>query len=345
MADQTLTTGDDTVDFFIRLKGSINGATSIAMIDSTIDGGAGKDILNVDDWYPTSHFTLDASDTGIVTMTTVSGYTSFTNFEQIKFANVTMDLGSTGADSLVSTSTKGDLLFGFAGDDNLLGGIGADTLTGGSGNDSYVVDNVGDKVFELPSQGTDTVKSSITYGLSIDVENLTLTGSAAINATGNALANMLVGNSAANTISGGDGNDIMTGAAGNDKMNGGAGNEMITGGAGRDIMTGGTGKDMFIYKAISETGKLSTTRDTITDFTHASDKLHLSALDANSTLAGNQAFKFLGKGAFSGHAGELHFAVSGANTIVSGDTNGDKVADFHIQLNGNVALTAVDFVL
>lgn len=72
-------------------------------------------------------------------------------------------------------------------------------------------------------------------------------------------------------------------------------------------------------------------------------ELHL--LDAIANVAGNQAFNFIGTQAFSGSAGQLHYAPSGANTLISGDVNGDRTADFSILLNGAHALTATDFVL
>ncbi|TDI15043.1 calcium-binding protein, partial [Acinetobacter baumannii] len=89
-------------------------------------------------------------------------------------------------------------LTGGAGDDYLNGGGGADKLLGGTGNDSYVIDNTGDIVTENTGEGIDTVLSSITYTLGNNLENLTLTGSTAINGTGNALNNVIVGNSAIN---------------------------------------------------------------------------------------------------------------------------------------------------
>ena len=78
-----------------------------------------------------------------------------------------------------------DLLLGTAAADTLDGGTGADQMSGGNGNDTYVVNNGGDIVTELAGQGTDTVQSAIDYLLGANVENLNLTGIAAINGTGN----------------------------------------------------------------------------------------------------------------------------------------------------------------
>ena len=89
-------------------------------------------------------------------------------------------------------------------------------MTGGLGNDTYVVDNVGDVVTEALNAGTDTVQSSINYTLGANVENLTLTGSADINGTGNTLDNTITGNSGNNILDGVGGADTMIGGAGND---------------------------------------------------------------------------------------------------------------------------------
>jgi Ca2+-binding RTX toxin-like protein/GH24 family phage-related lysozyme (muramidase) len=155
------------------------------------------------------------------------------NYEAVNGMAGTLGLGTAKADYLYGTLQRdlilglegNDHLFGFEGDDVLYGGDGADFLAGYEGNDvldggsgadqmsgylgddTYVVDNPGDVVTEYSNQGIDTVQSSITYALTADVENLTLTGAAAINGVGNSLNNILYGNSAANTLTGGDGDD------------------------------------------------------------------------------------------------------------------------------------------
>ena len=109
-----------------------------------------------------------------------------------------------------------DIIDALGGNDTLDGGTGADSMIGGLGDDLYIVDDIGDTITEAAGEGTDSVQSSVTYTLSSDVENLTLTGVLAINATGNALNNVITGNAAANTLDGGAGNDTLIGGAGAD---------------------------------------------------------------------------------------------------------------------------------
>jgi Ca2+-binding RTX toxin-like protein len=123
--------------------------------------------------------------------------------------------GGAAADTL-SGGLGNDILDGGAGNDRLDGGAGRDTMTGGSGDDTYLVDDAADQVTELAEQGRDTVLSAISYTLGSNVEELRLTGSAAINGTGNALDNIILGNSGANQLAGGGGMDKLIGAAGND---------------------------------------------------------------------------------------------------------------------------------
>ena len=86
--------------------------------------------------------------------------------------------------------------------------------------------------------------------------------------------------------------------------------------------------------------------DTITDFSHAQgDRIDLAGIDARFTVAGDQAFTFIGTAAFTGVAGQLHIWQNAGRTIVSGDVNGNGTADFNIVLTGTINLVAADFVL
>ncbi|MEQ1717959.1 MAG: calcium-binding protein [Hyphomicrobium sp.] len=270
-----------------------------------------------------------------------------------------------------------------AGNDTFVATGRIGTLDGGLGNDIYALDSFTPTITD--TGGIDTITSSITRSLAAltQIENLTLIGTGNVNSTGNGLANILIGNAGNNTIDGGLGDDTMDGAAGNDTLTGGAGVDKLTGGLGvdslsggdgkdlltggdgndtlnggllRDAMSGGTGADKFVFSVAADMGKTALTRDTISDFTHnttlaLSDRIDLSAIDASTKIAGNNAFTWAGKVAFTGVAGQLHYLVSDAigtandKTIVEGDYNGDKIADFQIELAGMKALVAADFVL
>ena len=101
-------------------------------------------------------------------------------------------------------------------------------------------------------------------------------------------------------------------------------------------MTGGADGDTFVFRQGAGKG------DVISDFSHAQgDKIDLSGIDASVKASGNQAFSFIGAKDFSGKAGELHY-VDG---VVSGDVNGDKNADFLIEIANHHDLVASDFIL
>ncbi|MBC7996023.1 MAG: hypothetical protein H7Z15_22580 [Rhizobacter sp.] len=123
--------------------------------------------------------------------------------------------GGLGDDTLLGLEGN-DLLIGDAGNDLLDGGLGEDRLHGGGGDDTYVVNDQGDVVTELPGGGVDAVHSLVDYSLGAEIETLMLSGTTALNGTGNGLNNLLVGNIGANTLDGGAGADQMLGGAGDD---------------------------------------------------------------------------------------------------------------------------------
>jgi serralysin len=138
-------------------------------------------------------------------------------------------------------------------------------------------------------------------------------------------------------IDGGAGNDKLNGDAGNDKLVGGTGNDTLYGGLGADDLYGGPGKDTFVFKTLAESKVAASGRDTIFDFS-PSDRIDLSAIDADTKHAGNQEFDFIGTKAFSGQAGELRYVKMASDTLIYADTNGDKKADFAIHLDDAVTL-------
>jgi Ca2+-binding RTX toxin-like protein len=166
---------------------------------------------------------------------------------------------------------------------------------------------------------------------------------AAIRLVGTGLADQWVGTQWADTLLGGAGNDHIRGGAGNDLLSGGLGADTLQGGDGKDRLTGGGGADQFVFATAAEAG-LGAARDVVADFVAGVDRIDLSAIDANTGLESDQAFSFLGAGAFTGVAGQLRY-VAGAQGLLAGDTNGDGVADFHITLLGNPVLSASDLLL
>ncbi len=148
--------------------------------------------------------------------------------------------------NVLTGNSANNTLTGGDGNDTLNGGSGSDTMIGGAGDDSYVVNVSTDIVTEVAGAGIDTVQSSITLTLANNVEALVLTGTSAINSTGNTMNNLVRGNTAANTLNGGTGNDIIEGGAGNDTLTDTAGTALFNGGAGTDTMTGGTAAELYL---------------------------------------------------------------------------------------------------
>ncbi|MEW5967529.1 MAG: calcium-binding protein [Pseudomonadota bacterium] len=200
-----------------------------------LDGGLGSDTLRGGTGNDT--YVVNVS-TDVVTENANEGIDTVESSVTLTLANNVENLVLTGTSAINGTGNSlNNVITGNSANNTLTGGSGADTLIGGAGNDTYVVDNTGDIVTELANEGTDLVQSSVTYSLANNVENLTLTGTGAINGTGNALDNVLTGNSANNTLIGGAGNDRLNGGSGSDTMRGGTGNDTYVVNVSTDVVT------------------------------------------------------------------------------------------------------------
>ncbi|GAB6142468.1 hypothetical protein JCM14076_31980 [Methylosoma difficile] len=338
-ADNVLNGGDGTDKLFGGLG------------NDTLDGGTGIDVLTGGDGND-SYYIDTSSDSVVENTKIVAGVTvqegTDTIFSSVtyKIANVNVEnltltgstnINATGTDAnnVVTGNAGNNILSGAGGNDTINGGDGKDTLDGGKGADTmrgnlgddlYIIDDAGDRAIEAASEGFDTVQSSVSYTLAVNVEALALTATSVINGTGNAGNNMLTGNSANNVLSGLDGDDVLDGGAGTDKL------------------TGGNGNDIFKFTAVTDTKVAAP--DIITDFIGGSDKINF----ANLHTAAVPLVLLTDKGAdFTHTAGEIKFAASGsisADTTISVDLNGDANADFSVLLTGYSAnLTISDFII
>jgi len=221
----------------------------------TLIGGAGDDVYIVD---TATDVIIENANEGIDTVRSDVSYVLGANLEKLVLTGSNATNGTGNALSNVLT--------GNAVANILDGGTGIDILIGGDGDDTYIVDTTTDTITETATGGNDTVQSSVTYtlGASSNLENLSLTGSNAINGTGNALSNFLLGNSANNTLTDTlGGNDVLQGLSGNDILNDTSGNNLLDGGIGTDTITAGSGSDLVIGGASSDTITTGTGYDVI----------------------------------------------------------------------------------
>lgn len=276
---------------------------------------------------------MSASDKFRIYVYGYSTYSTITSGQM--YADDFTATGLVSSINVINGDSGPNTLKGTAGSDLIDGKGGADTMYGYGGNDTYIVNNVNDEVIEDAGGGTDLIKSSVTYRLPANVENLTLTGSNAINGTGNGLANVINGNGAANVLTGSSGNDTLKGAGGNDRLVGGPGN---------DTLTGGTGADAFLFNAALNA---STNVDKITDFVPADDTIRLEnsvftaltstgALPASAFKAGTAASTAAHRIIYDKPTGSLYYDKDG-----TGATAKIKFAT----LMNKPTLTNADFVV
>ena len=218
-----------------------------------------------------------------------------------------------GGNDTLNGNDGSDRLDGGDGRDTLNGGQGSDLLVGGAGNDKLIGDTGMDLVFygESNRVAVDLSLGKATRGSETD------------------------------TLAGIEG---AIGSSAGDTFKGDAGANWFQGGLGKDTATGGSGRDLYDFNAAADSTVGATTRDVITDFAHLVDKIDLMGLDADTGVAGNQAFRWVGTAALTG-PGEVGFFTSGGNTIIRASTDADAATEFEIQLTGVKPLTAVDFYL
>jgi uncharacterized protein (DUF2141 family) len=317
--------GNDTL-----LGGVGNDTLSGGTGADSMVGGVGNDLYGVEN---TSDRIVELANEGIDTVNSAITYTLGANLENLTLTGTTVINGTgnilnnrmTGnsSNNRLDGGDGNDTLIGGAGNDTLSGGIGADSMLGGTGNDLYGIDNTGDRIVELANEGIDTVNSAITYTLGVNLENLTLTGTTAINGTGNILNNVITGNT---------GNNILTGGVGNDTLIGGIGN---------DTLTGGTGNDFFRFNSTSE--KI----DHITDFNIVDDTILISRSGfggglSTGTLIATQ-FKIGSSATTSTH--RFFYNSSNGGLFFDSDGNGTTAAVQFATLNTSLALTNADMVI
>ena len=322
-ASNTLTGGDG--------NDTINGGTGA----DTLIGSVGNDIYVVDN---AGDITTEAVNEGTDTVQSSITWTLADNLENLTLTGTAAINGTGNAlNNSMTGNSAANTLTGGDGNDTLTGGLGADTMIGGLGNDTYYVDNAGDITTESVNEGNDLVYSSVTWALADHLDNLTLTGTAVINGTGNALSNTITGNTSNNTLDGGTGIDTLTGMAGND---------ILVGGFGNDILTGGTGADSFRFNAPNEGV------DTIKDFTVAqSDIIQILATGFGGglvagTLSASMFISGAGVSAPTNSSQRFIYNTTNGNLFFDADGNGSSFATTQIAtLTGAVGLSNTNIAI
>jgi len=282
----------------------------------TLIGGAGNDTYIVND---AGDLVIEQAGQGDAD--TVHSSATYTLVNDVENLLLTGGRGIDGIGNALDNAITGN-----TGSNKLDGGAGADVLSGGSGNDTYVIDDVGDVVIEVATQGTDTVQTNLlTYGLETfaNVENLAFVGVGDFAGRGNELAN---------TISGGAGNDILEGNAGNDSLVGGSGNDRLVGGVGDDSMRGGAGDDTYLIdssldRAIESQNEGIDTVIASVDFTLGSNVENLTLTGTGVSGTGNGLANVItgteGANTLRGGGGNDRLIGGGGSDMLTGGSGGD----------------------
>jgi len=307
------------------LTGAGNGGTNTLTGNggnNVLDGGGGVDTMmggTGDDSYVT-----DGGDTitenageGNDNVLSSASYILGSNLENLTLVGAAAidGTGNESANVLVGNSGANSLSGG-GGADSINGGGGADIMLGGQGNDTFVTDG-GDTITENAGEGTDTVRSSVSFTLGANIENLSLTGSSAINGTGNGGANTLTGNGGSNSLNGGGGADVLTGGAGNDTF--------VTDGGDTITENAGEGTDT-VQSSVSFTLGANVENLTLT----GTGAISGTGNSAVNTIIGNGAKNSLngssGSDTLTGGSGADNFIFS----TTLGGSNVDRITDYNV---------------
>ena len=315
------------------LNGGSGNDTLVADADDRLYGDDGNDTYVLGaiasnqfhgDMWENSNGGTDTIQTSIDRDLTFSQDGDGFHFQNIE--NAIVIGAATGTQVNLTGNDLANVLTGHAGKNSLSGGNGNDTLDGGAGDDTLLGGNNNDSL--LGGAGKDKLDG----GSGVDT---------------------LDGGADNDSLLGGSGNDKLLGGTGNDTLDGGTNNDTLTGGAGRDMLTGGANNDYFVFLATGDSGTSATTRDIITDFVHGTDRIDLSAIDADTTKSGDQKFVLDAKGSAGtavakGHIGWYQENPSGTandKTILKINVDGDSTIEMTIELKGLVSLTSGDFIL
>ena len=237
---------------------------------------------------------------------------TLTNSGLIKADTAFIEVGSAysnGNPDHLTNSGKivGDILFDVGGDTIRNSGVIVGTISLGKGDDLY--------------QG---VKKGVVHGE-------VLGGWGADTLAGGKQADLLIGDDLVANAK--DGNDLITGGRGDDTLHGGGGADTLVGGLGADRLDGGSGADRYVYAAIADSTAAGP--DVILSL-EPTDWIDLSAIDADTTTAGNQAFVLVA--ALDGHAGRAALVYDDGlgRTRLLLDVDGDATADSVVLIEGDV---------
>jgi Ca2+-binding RTX toxin-like protein len=229
-------------------------------------------------------------------------------------------------------SAFGDTLQGNDGDNVLDGRGGGDYMAGHRGNDTYVVDTSYDQVYEAIGEGTDTVRTSVSYGLPLgsfysDIEILETTDAddtAPLTLLGNANGNRIIGNNGDNHISGGLGADEMVGRGGNDTYDVDDATDVVVeqGGQGFDQVRAGVS---YVLTAGADVEHLATVSD------GATTAINLTGNANGNVVMGNDGDNVIngadGRDELIGRAGQDAFLF---DTPLNAALNVDVITDFNV---------------